>query len=150
MTRFLGVNQRATVTRSSEPSLSSCSNCTDPLPNVLSPISTGAAIVLERAGYDLATRWPAHIDQHYHLDIGAPSGRRMSVRLLGAILEALDQHHAALGQEQPRCLDRLDQQAARIAAQVQDQPGKGSAPAEILDRGNRLAVPVLSNWVSLT
>ncbi len=118
--RSLGVNQRAVVMLSTEPSLSSLGTCTKPLPKVVSPTSMAAAGVLHRAGQDLRGAGAAFVDQHHQRNVQCAAAAVGLEDLFAAILEALDDDRA-FTDELAGDIHRRAQEAAGIAAQVQHQ-----------------------------
>ncbi len=82
-----------------------------------------AAAVLDRAGHDLRGAGAAFVDQDHHRNgQRAPFAARF-VDFLVAILEALDQD-CALRHELAGDVDGGAQEAAGVAAQVEDQPAR--------------------------
>ena len=82
----------------------------------------GAVVILQRAGDDLSRRSGIAIHQHHDgegLAVVAVGGR---VVLVGIGAAALGDDGLSLGQQVVADLNRLAQQAAGIAAQVEDQP----------------------------
>ena len=104
-----------------------------------------AVVILQCAGNDLRRRSRAAIDQHHDGEGLAAVAMCCRVVLIGIGASALRDDALSLGEQMVANVHRLAQQAAGVAAQIEDQ---ALQIAEAVDRRRSSSSPVVSwNWV---
>ena len=118
--------------------------CTRPFPIRPLPDDDAAVVVLDGAGDDLRRRGAAAVDEHGERDIGRDGGRAAAVDALALGLPAARRDDdGALREELAGDVDGGFEEAAGVAAQVEDERLQLALALELLDRrlhlGGRVA-----------
>ena len=132
------VRYSPTVRSSAPPASSSITSWKTPLPKVRSPMTVAEVVLLDRGGEDLRCRGGVAVDQHRHRRQGIDRAAGRLERLLGAGAP-LDRHDRARLLEDRGGQDRLVEEAAAVAAEVEHDP-LGAVGEQAVDRLAELAV----------
>ena len=136
MLRPDGVYQSAVVSFTAPPSVSGKTFCALPLPYVVVPSDDRAIVILQRAGDDLRRARRVAVDEHDDRQSRPRLRRAVGERLRVASAVRPRMRHDPLTRVEKEIADAdaLVEQAARIAAQIEDQRSSCPRVAQRIDR----------------